>query len=33
MSDYNYKLKKVLIPKISKIKNINILELGIQKIR
>ncbi len=31
MSDYNYKLKKILIPKISDIKNINILELGVQK--
>lgn len=31
MSDYQYKLQKDLIRKISKIKNIQILELGVQK--
>ena len=31
MSDFNYKIKTELIPKINNIKNIKILELGVQK--
>ena len=31
MNDYNYKLDNYLFPKITKINNLNILELGVQK--
>ena len=31
MTNFNYKLEKELLPKISKIVNVKILELGVQK--
>ena len=31
MTDFNYKIETDLIPKINNIKNIKILELGVQK--